>query len=137
MNTAVNLLPPYHQSSPASPASVSTLDLESVGTFSRRALPLHIPPSEIKLKPEPEHVGGPLQIARSVLDRVSEIAMQPEHVHLDILIPVPVQAQLRRHRLVRPEARVGKSRPENLLTEAQFADAAHDLPGAGTSWLAF
>src|SRR5260370_40959341 len=100
MNGVVNLLPPNHQFSPVSPASVSTLDLKSVGTFTRRALPLDIPPSEIKLKPEPEHVGGPLQIARSVLDRSSETAVQPEHVNFDIFVPVPVQAQLRRHRLV-------------------------------------
>ena len=34
--------------------------------------------SEIELEPQPEHVGALLEAARAVLDRLAEIAVQPE-----------------------------------------------------------
>src|SRR3954447_12604355 len=86
--------------------------------------------SEVELESQPEHVRRPLEVAWSVLHWVGEIAMQPEHVDLDIFIPVPVQAQFGRDGLVGPSIGVGEPGAEDLIAEAEPTDAAHDFPGA-------
>jgi hypothetical protein len=62
-----------------------------------------------ELEPEPEDVGVLLEAAGAEEERIVELAMKPERVDLEELVPVPIHAEFGGDGRARPQVRVGDS----------------------------